>query len=655
MDYGVISVVKQVNIMWKKMNTYSIQNVDDIGEILLNNMNDFNNVFELNKKNILQSNKKNISGMDLILLKAKLTPLKIQKTNSSKSLLKQNSKMYFVSCINIKNKQDECFSSLINSLCENDRIIIINGVVLKQFSICNSNILTVLIRPQDNSSVILFKYKNSLKKLNSIFEKNLSLLTGSGVYSIFGNVKKIVKFNDEELMALRLQSCDKASLKTLKYSHFVNVYKNVVNKETASEVKYDFFSNKVDILVETPSIDFTSLSLNQRICLNNVKVKNINNSNIFLLYVNGNSQNIKADPIETGIINSLRPPTRHFPIPNELKPAIRPKFKKLSSDVQLVLKNNIEELNTTISPLETLPLIFEQSKQNKTKILDLSDDDLVNLSPCRDFLKSTEIIEKDNCDQNGGGLFDKKNVNIIGHNLLLFNNPSSNNKFRQLNDNSLPTSSNKDKSLCEKKIYSQREMSPSSSTDGSCSPSFFNTEPELSIFNQETQSNNFKSNIVNQPTKCIGPCRLIYTEPNIFASSEIVSGYCTKCIAFIQKCYLKSSIQSSNMEYKCPKCSNIVHLTFFFIMNFLYGNNESQAIQVCCYDKKAEHVIRKISKKNIKLEEYLSNQNNRELVINSMKSLINNKTKVNIIVALSPDDNKHILLGIDTKYIVTTQ
>jgi len=89
-------------------------------------------------------------------------------------------------------------------------------------------------------------------------------------------------------------------------------------------------------------------------------------------------------------------------------------------------------------------------------------------------------------------------------------------------------------------------------------------------------------------------------------------------------------------------------------MNFLYGKNESQAIEVCCYDKKAESVVRKISKKKINLEDYLSNQNNKQLVISSMKSLISNRTKVNIIVCLSPDDNKNILLGIDTKYVVTT-
>jgi len=90
-------------------------------------------------------------------------------------------------------------------------------------------------------------------------------------------------------------------------------------------------------------------------------------------------------------------------------------------------------------------------------------------------------------------------------------------------------------------------------------------------------------------------------------------------------------------------------------MNFLYGKDESKAIEVCCYDKYAEHVIRRISSKKIKLEEYLSNQNNRELVIHSMKSLINNRTKVNIIVCLSPEDNKNILLEIDTKCIVITE
>ncbi|XP_027842484.2 uncharacterized protein LOC114123635 [Aphis gossypii] len=619
--------------MWIKMKQYSIQNEEDINEILVNNMDDFNNVFELNKKNILQSNKKIMPGMDLILLKANLTPLQIQKTNSSKSLLRKNSKMYIVSCINIKNKKGEYFSSLIDDISENDRIIVINGVVLKQFSTCNSSILTVLVRPQDNSSVILFKYKTVLEKSNSLLEKNLSLLTGSGVYSLFGNVKKIERYDDEKLMYLRLQCCDKSCIKTLKYSNFVSEYKNNVNNKTSSGIKYDFYSNKINILVKSPSNDFISLSLNQRISLNNVKVKNIDDSDIFLLLMNGNSQNIKADPIEIGIINSLRPPTKHFPIPNELKPATRPKIKPLSSDVQLVLKDNTQKLSTIISSSETLPISFQQSEHNETTLLDSSNEDVVNVSPLnQEFSTSIMSIEKDNYVYNEASSFGQK----------------------KCNDNSLIQLSNKDISLYERKIFSQREISPSSSTDGSCSPSFFNTEPELLISSQETQSNNFKSNILNQPSQCIGPCRLIHTEPNIFVSNEIVSGYCTKCIAFVQKCFLKWSNQSSNMEYKCPKCSNIVHLTFFFIMNFLYGKNESQAIQVCCYNKHAEHVIKKISKKNIKLEEYLSNHSTRKLVINSIKSLISNKTKVNIIFCLSPSDNTNILMGIDTKYVVTS-
>ncbi|XP_022179837.1 uncharacterized protein LOC111040291 isoform X2 [Myzus persicae] len=642
--------------MWTTMKTYSMHDEEDIDEILLNIKNEFNNVFEFNRKSIQNSNTRTITGMDLILLKANLTPLQIQKTNSSKSLLRKNSKKYFVSCINIKNNKGEYFSSLVNNLCENDRIVLINGVVLKQFTICNSNKLTVLVRPQDHSSVILFKYKHLLEKSNSILEKNLSLLTGSGVYSIFGNIKKIVRFNDDdEVLSLTLLSCDKSKLKTLKYSHFGSGYKNI-NKETASGVKYDFCSNRVDILVKTPSNDFNSLSLNQRISLNDVKVENINDSDIFLLHMNGYSHNIKADPIETGIVNSLRPPTRHFSIPSELKHATKLKLKKMSNDVKLVLTDNIQELNTNISPLETERLNVQQCEHNNIQFVNLSDDDddddddddIVNLSPCQDFLTSTQIKKKDNYVHSSAGSLGKKKVDIIDDNSLPIKHLRSDNEVQKCNENSLLTSSNKD-------TFLQRNTSPSSSTDGSCSPSFFNSQPETSTLNRETQSNNFKLNNVNEPTQCIGPCRLIHTVPNIFDNNEIVSGYCTKCNAFIQKCYLKSITQSSKVEYKCPTCFSIVHLTFFFMMNFLYGKNDSQAIEVCCYDKNAERIIGKILKiKMMNIEEYLSNQNNRQLVINSMKSLINNRTKVNIIVCLSPDDNKNILLGLDTKYVVTT-
>lgn len=637
----------------------TIQNEDVINEILFNDTDELNNVFELTKNNILHTNKKYLPDMDLILFKANLTSLQLQKTNSSKSLLRKNNKTYLVNFVNIKNEKGENFSSLIDNLCENDRIIIINAVVLKQFNICNSNKLSVLVRPQDNSSVILFQSKNLLEKSYSILAKNLSLLSGSGVYSIFGIVQKIVKCDDNESISLRLLSCDKSSIKTLRSSHFVSGYKNI-NKNT-SGIKYDYFSNKVDILVKSPSNDFTSLSHNQRICLNNIKVKNINDSDIFLLHMNGYSHNIKADPIETGIANSLKPPSRHFSIPSELRPIIRPKFKKLSNDVQLVLNDNIQDLSTNISSLENeaIALNVQQSICNKTNFVYLSssssdDDDIVNLSPRQDFFTSTQIIKKNNNVQNNASSLCKKKANIIDDNLIPIKHLRSDNEVQKYHENSSPISSSKDTFLCKREIYSQREISPSSSTDGSCSPSFFNSQQESLTLNQETQSNNFKSNILNLPKTCIGSCRLIHTVPNIFDNNDIVSGYCTKCNAFVQKCYLKFTALSSNIEYKCPKCSSIVHLTFFFIMNFLYGKDESKAIEVCCYDKYAELVIRKISSKKIKLEEYLSNQSNRELVINSMKSLINNRTKVNIVVCLSPEDNKNILLNIDTTCNVIT-
>ncbi|XP_001944850.1 uncharacterized protein LOC100164102 [Acyrthosiphon pisum] len=697
--------------MWITMKTHNIQNEEDIDEILLNNMNEFNNVFELNKKSILQSNKKTTPGMDFILLETNLTSLQIQKKNSSKSILRKNSKMYYVSCIDIKNKKGECFSSLIDNLSENDRIVIINAVVLKQFTMSNSNKLTVVVRSQNNSSVILFKCRNLLEKSISVSEKNFSSLTGSGVYSIYGIVKKILRYYNEDLISLRLLSPDKSSLKTLKYFHFNSGYKNIINNKTASGLKYDFLSNKVDILVKTPSKDFTSLSLNQRICLNNVTVENINDSDIFLLHMNGNSHNIKAVPID---IKTIRPP--RLLIPDELKPEILPKFKKLSDDVQLASNKTVRELNKNITALKKT-LNVQQSKHRKIKCIELSDDDddddIVNLSPCRDFSTSTQIIKKSNYVHNNASSFGKNKVNIIDDNALPIKHLRSDDKVQKYNDNSLLTTSNKDTSLpkskicpqrdispssysdgsCspsffvsqpkslilnqddkvqkyndnsslttsnkdnslpKSKIYSQRDISPSSSSGSSCSPSFINSQPESLILNQDARANNFESNTVSQPTQCIGPCRLIHIVPNVFDSNEIVSGYCMKCNAFVQKCYLKLTPQSSNMEYKCPKCSTIVQLTFFFIMNFLYGKNESQAIEVCCYDKKAESVVRKISKKKIKLEDYLSDQNNKQLVISSMKSLINNRTKVNIVVCFSPEDNKNILLGIDMKYVVTT-
>jgi len=524
--------------MWIEMKTYSIQNGEDIDTLLLDNMNESNNAFELYKKDIQQYNKNTIDGEDSIMLTAILTPLEIQNTNSSKTLLKKPSKTYLIDFTNVKNHNGEYFSSIIDHLYENDRIFIFNGVVLHQFTTSNPNLLTILVQPQNNSSVILFKSNDSLASI-PILEKNLSLLTGSGVYSIFGNIQRIVNCG-EKFMSLTLLSCDKSIIKTLKYHNYFSAFENAVdNNQTASLVNYNFSSKTVDILVITPSNDFTSLSLNQRICLNNVKVKNVKDSEIFLLFVNGYSENIKAIPMENGISNSLRLPSRNCPVSDELKPEIcYCKFKKLSSDVQLVLKHSIQD-------------------------------------PSR----------------------------------------------------------------------KKREISPSSGSQDSFS--FFEIQPNL--FNLETQSRLLRFNTQNKPSYRINTCRLIYTEPNIFGDDDIVSGYCIKCSAFIQKRFLIETTQSPNVVYNCPKCLSNVHITFFFVMNFLYGNYESKCIQVYCFDKKAERIIKRISRKGIKLKNYLSHPKYRYQVKSSLKSLIRNKTSVCITFCTTPGDNRKVLLQLKIK------
>lgn len=629
------------------MKTYPIQNEEDIHEILLNNKNDFNNVFELNVKNVQPWSKKiSKPGMDLAVFEAKITPLIKQiSCDSEITLIRKNSKMYIVSFLNIINKKGEYFSSVIDDLSENDRIIIMNGVVLKNFTKFNPNKLTVLVRPQDNSSVILFKHQNSvLEKSNLLIQKNLSLITDSGVNSLYGTIKKIIKYVDADLMLLRLQCCDKSCIKTHKYSHSESEYKNIVNEEKITGVKYDFYSNKVDIIVENPSNDFTSLALNQQIHLNNIKVKNVIGTNIYSLTVLGKIQNLKADPIDIGIVSPHRSPKKRFIIPTDLRPVNRIKLNHISNDIQLVSIATSVESSTTISPSGTSPS-FQQSKFNETNLFDPLSDDDVNLSPCKDFGTSTQIVHKENVSS---GSFGKRKFNAISCNSSSSKNI---NPKQKCYDNLSLGSPKKDTCLYkQREISSQKEISLCSSSDESLSPSFFKTQSELLISNQKTPSNNLNCNIPNETIKCIGPCRLVYTEPNIFTSSDIISGYCIKCSAFVQKCYLKLS----NRNYKCPKCSNIVPVTFYFKMTFLYGKNESRAIEVCCYYKEAEYVIKKILKKKINVGQYLSNPDDRTLVMNSMKSLINNKTKVNIIFRPSPGDNINIIQGIDTKYIVTT-
>lgn len=608
--------------MWIQMKTYEIKSDEDICEVLVSNKIELlNNIFELKMKDVEYYRIVNESHQEFISFKANMFLLTKQKNNSSVSLSRENCKNYFVHFVNIKNEKSEHFSSFVDNLGENDRLLIIDGIVLKSSSSFFNDTLTVAIRPENNSSVILLKCESlSLNKSNSLIEKNLGRITGPGSYLLLGNVIKTIKYTDEDFMVLRIQCFDKSCIKIYKYPPFVSKLKNISNEDEKNGARYDFSSNRVDILVKNPCAHFISLVPNQQIVLNNVKVKYSKDLKLFLLHMKGDISNLKIEPEKTTSVKSLRS-NKDFSIPKYLKSKIRPIKEPISCDGTLISHNTLLELKNIVS---TSP-----SEHDLIEFSDSSTDDNVNLSPCQHFStpkcvnnKETYVSYENNCVSTK--ITKPKSQSVNGK------------KYRNMSINL----SDEETYLKKSKISSSKE---NLSSDSSSSPLFFNTTSDITKTNPQSQSK------INSKTQCIGPCRLIHFEPSIFGDGTIISGYCTKCMTFIQKSFVKCL----NMEYRCPKCSDIVYLTFFLKMFFLYGKNYRQAIEVCCYNENAKRVIKKLTKKNITLENYLSSQNCRVLVVDTLKSLIINKTKVNIIVCESVADKTNILLSIDTKYVVT--
>lgn len=675
--------------MWIQMKTFKIISEDDICKVLVaNNLEQLNNIFELKMKDIEKQRVYKTDHQEIISFKASMVLLTLQKSNSSISLSRKNYKNYFVHFVNIKNEKGEMFTSFVDNLHENYRFLLIDGIVMKSSKSLFNDTLTITIRPENNSSVILLKC-GSLSLKNTIIEKNLAQLIGPGCYSLWGIVIKTMKYTDEDFMLLRIQCFDKSCIKTYKYPNCISEFKNVLKKIEENDVEYDFSSKTVDILVKNPCINFISLVSDQRIVLNNVKVKYSNDLKLFLLYMKGHINNLRADPVETISLKSLRPPMKVFPLPDDLKLAVKPIKKPTFSGSPLFSNNRpsihdrMELSDTSDDSVPLLPIThdFVSSEHVNNKETDVNKDvdnlfhKNYNGVPTKNMKVKSQIDNMQLKPSRDIDLYDSSdsftddNVNLSP--CQYFSTPKSvHNKKTDVNidvcQDLVPTKITKSKSNINKsinllnehtsskqiKISTLKENSPDSFSSSSCSPLFFDTPSEVITAIPENQSKNLQlSNVkMDSKTQCIGPCRLIYIEPSMFDDEIIVSGYCTKCMTFIQKSFVKYS----NMEYRCPKCSNIVHLTFFLKMFFLYGKNYGQAIEVCCYNDNAKRVFKKLTKKNITLESYLSNQNCRVLVVDTLKSLIINKTKVNIIVCESVTDKTNILLSIDTKYVVTT-
>lgn len=615
------------------MKTYYTEKNEDIYKTLQHfEIKHINKAFEITFKEVDKSVKKQTAnGLDIVLWSTFVIPL--QKLNdTSITLNRMESKKCNICFTNIKNENEEHFSNLVDTLCEKDVIIIIDGVILYQNK-SNTNRLTIAIRPENNSNVFLFKHKRLTLEIPNIgIIKNLSKITEPGVYSLFGCIKQIVKFSDRAFILLRICCGDKSCIKTHKFPLSMSKFKNILKEESKSGIKYEVNSDEIDILVERPCNNFISLIPNQRIHINNIKVECFNNSNnIFSFTVKGEEENLKADLKETVSVKSLRPLGKNFPIPNELKPAILSK-RKLTS------------------PIKELPRSVKQKKNlnscNSSNLFSSSFNENVNLSPHKDNSVVQKHVSNDNNNTN------KNITNLSCRTIKLTNNniQDVDHCFQKKNvcPQTYQTQISSNSTPIKKQICSEQPILTDSSSNDSSSPLFFQSTSkamETTQFNQPTsQLNKLHANSTKR--QCLDSCRLIHTDPNVFCTDGIVVGFCVKpCSSFFLFSELKK-IPSRN-KYECPNCYNIIQLTYFFKMNFLYGKNDSRAIEVCCYGENAQRVIKIFTKKNITVKDFLSNCENKKIVIDTIQMLITNKTRMNIVVSDSPDDDAKILLSVN--------
>lgn len=637
--------------MWIQIKTYYSEKKEDIYKTLEHiQIKQINKTFEITFKDVNKSVKKQtMNGLDIVLWSALANPLQ-QSNDSSITLNRMQSKNCNICFTNVKNENEEHFSNFVDSLCEKDVIIIIDGVMLYQNNVnSNTNRLTIAIRPENNSSVFLFKHTNLTLEISNIDIKNLSKITEPGVYSLFGCIKQIIKYSDRAFLLLRIHCGDKSRIKTHKYPLSMSKFKNISKEESKSGMKYEVNSEEVDILVKHPCNHFLSLIPNQRIHINNIKVECFNNSNnIFSFTVKGEETNLKADPKETVSVKSLRPLGKHFPIPNELKPAVWPKTKRTSP-----IKESPRSVKQRkyLNSSDLFSLSDSSSSSNSSDLLSSS---INNLSPH----KVNSVVQKhvsnknNNANKNITNLFcgttklNNKNIQDVDN----LSSKKKTNLSSHANQNKVSNSSTPKK----EQMCSEQPVLIELSSNDSLSPTFFqNTSEaiETTQSNQPTSQLN-KLHVNSTKTQCLGPCRLLHTDPNVFCTDEIVFGYCIKtCFSFFPKSVLKKI--PTMKKYACPICSNIIELTFFFKMNFLYGKNDSCAIEVCCYNENAQQIIKIFTKKNITVADYLSNHENKKLVIDTIQMFITNKTRMNIVVCDSPNDGAKILLTVNMKYIVS--
>ncbi|XP_050438594.1 uncharacterized protein LOC126844439 [Adelges cooleyi] len=270
------------------------------------------------------------------------------------------------------------------------------------------------------------------------------------------------------------------------------------------------------------------------------------------------------------------------------------------------------------------PVKPTKSANELTKLLDLdsSDDDNVNISPCHDLFKKSQqsvikVFSSEEIQEKSPNIFQTHKNNC---NSAITNSYGSDNSSR---------SSDGHDNLSDETMFSP-ETRDNSDTE----------------YLPKTKTSNEQHSLKN---KSISDCRLIFFEPCVyFEESDLVMGYCIKCTSFVSIPTLIISKHTQKTDYKCRICNTLFKcITYYFKMNFLYGEHQTEAIEVCCYNKYAEKVISKLVSKKITAEDYIKDNNNKMLIKNAFKSLLLDKTKLTICVEKSIIDNTSILLSID--------
>ncbi|XP_016660377.1 uncharacterized protein LOC100569909 isoform X1 [Acyrthosiphon pisum] len=589
-------------IKYVPIKTFYFKTEEDILRLFkINKIQYKTSIYEVVSKNInrisLKNNCFNPKVLDCVLIEANMNKL-VVNCKLGFSIIKKNSQLVDVAFNNVRNEINEFISTFIKILNEEDRILIIDGLVFGNSTNSSISKSLISVRPEKNSSIILLKLTDlSLEYSNLLQNKNLAKITGPGIYLLFGNIKAIIRYTDEEFMLLRIQSYDKCYIRVRKYPHNIHNFNNISGYETMIGVKSDMFSYKVDILVKKPSQDFLSLLLDQQIILYNIKVIHSNNSGIFSLCVNGKSTNLKAHKVI-------------------------PKFEKIPTTQHISEPSCDDNISYSPSSPECL----------KTKP-DQNDNNIYKRANCSSH---NENMNNNNNEAQMNGNYEP--------NKIIKPNPPTYNQVQQYNNRWLPRVS----SLCidETNFINETNL-PIQISDVQSMP-----------FNSNNSQNTTDSTNVNNrevlgvsSLRCIGPCKPICIEPYLnddYDSINLVSGYCRKCYTFTPITFLTPHMDDLNNEYKCLRCRNVLFLTFFFKLNFLYGENNAQSIELICYNDKAIDLINQLTKKDIKVKDYLSHYSYRQTVVDAMRNFIFKHNNIIIVFHDLPSDNVHIFVSLST-------